>query len=533
MSESEEFCQSSSRCESEMGMAGREPADGIGLQADRLRALVESPVTAWFLADGERFLDFNHGFELLTGYGRTGLAALAPNRLFPHQWSRHPSPTDGEPFSHPPLANGGQGEFPFPAGGWSEVADTLLTLLTTDEIPASREALSYSFETRLTTKVGTERWIMVKAGPFAHSDRRALLAQAVDITSYKEREEALRRSEMRYRKVFEFAPDAIFIHDTEGRGLDGNPEAFNLLGGSSQKDKAPDLLTVMESWHEEDKARFPEIQKQTIERGEFRGEFRAYKKDGRIIDIDTRVKVADIGSETLVIAITRDISERKRMEEQIRNSLQEKEMLLREIHHRVKNNMQIISTLLKLQLRNAHDEKTRALFRESQNRILSMAMIHEKLYQSEGLHKINLNDYIGDLAEEALASFGTDGAVVALRKEVEEIVVGMDAAIPCGLIVIELLSNALKYAFPDKRPGEIVIALHAIGSNRYQLTVSDNGVGLPPHLDIGGLKSLGLRLVSDLARYQLEGEMELLGEGGTTVNVRFQEHPAAGEHQYA
>lgn len=260
---------------------------------------------------------------------------------------------------------------------------------------------------------------------------------------------------------------------------------------------------------------------------------RAYKKDGRIIDIETRVKVADIGSETLVIAITRDISERKRMEEQIRNSLQEKEMLLREIHHRVKNNMQIISTLLKLQLRNAHDEKTRALFRESQNRILSMAMIHEKLYQSEGLHKINLNDYIGDLAEEALASFGTDGAAVALRKEVEDIVVGMDAAIPCGLIVIELLSNALKYAFPDKRPGEIVIALHAIGSNRYQLTVSDNGVGLPPHLDIGGLKSLGLRLVSDLARYQLEGEMELLNEGGTTVHVRFQERLPAEEPRYA
>jgi PAS domain S-box-containing protein len=532
MIESEGFCQSSSPCESEAGMAGRKPADGVGLQADSLRALVESPVTSWFLADRERFLDFNHGFVLLAGYGRTELAALAPNRLFPHQWSHHPSTTDGEPFLHFPLAKGDQGEFPFPTGGWNEVAGSLLTLIDKGEMPAKREAPCFSFETRITTKFGTERWVAVKAAPFARADRQAFLAHVVDITSYKEREEALRRSEMRYRKVFEFAPDAIFIHDPQGSGLDGNQEAFSLLGGSSQ-DKAPDLLTVMESLHEDDKARFPEIQKQTLERGEYRGEFRAYKKDGQIIDIETRVKVADIGSETVVIAITRDISERKRMEEQIRNSLQEKEMLLREIHHRVKNNMQIISTLLKLQLRNAHDEKTRALFRESQNRILSMAMIHEKLYQSEGLLKINLNDYIGDLAEESLASFGTDGAVVALRKEVDDIVVGLDAAIPCGLIVIELLSNALKYAFPDKRAGEIVIALHAIGGNRYQLTVSDNGVGLPPHLDIGSLKSLGLRLVSDLARYQLEGELELLGDSGTTVTVRFQERLAAGEHQYA
>jgi PAS domain S-box-containing protein len=239
----------------------------------------------------------------------------------------------------------------------------------------------------------------VTATSIEHAKKHALLGLVVDITGYKDREESLWRSEMRYRTVFEYAPDAFIIHDPEGRAIDANPEALKMFGGSS-RDEMIGLLSVLETWCEEDRARFAEIREQTFKYGEWRGEAKGYRKDGQVIDFDTRVKVADIEGETVVIAITRDITERKRMEQQIRNALLEKETLLREIHHRVKNNMQIISTLLKLQLRNTDDEKTRALFRESQNRILSMAMIHEKLYQSEGLHKINLNEYIGDLAVE-------------------------------------------------------------------------------------------------------------------------------------
>ena len=119
----------------------------------------------------------------------------------------------------------------------------------------------------------------------------------------------------------------------------------------------------------------------------------------------------------------------------------------------MKNNMQIISTLLRLQMRNAADEQTRAMFRESQNRILSMAMIHEKLYQSEGLHRIDLKDYVVDLAREVFTSFGEMAAGITLKTEIEDIVLGLDTAIPCGLIIIELLSNALKYAFPPEAAG--------------------------------------------------------------------------------
>jgi len=527
MSESEGFCQSSSRCDSEMGMAGREPADGVGLQADRLRALVESPVTTWFLADRERFLDFNHGFELLTGYGHTELAALAPSRLFPHQWSHHPSTTDGEPLLHSPLAKGGQGEFPFPTGGWSEVADSLLTLLTTGEAPASREAPSYGFETRIITKVGVERWVTVKAAPFARADGQAFLAHAVDITSYKEREEALRRSEMRYRKVFEFAPDAIFIHDTEGRGLDGNPEAFNLLGGSPQQDKAPDLLTVTETWHEEDKARFPEIQKQTLERGEYRGEMRAYKKDGRIIDIETRVKVADIGGETVVIAITRDISERKRMEEQIRNSLQEKEMLLREIHHRVKNNMQTVAALLRLQGRRVASPEARAALHEAMRRVATIALVHEMLSQT--IEEVVDFDEVFGRSMRLAADVASAGAAVRTVREGAFGLVRADDATALALVLTELVTNAVEHGLRS-HGGTVTIAAERDGQDLVARVI-DDGVGMsaPPAETSTGL---GMQIVRTLVRGELNGSIEWKDAvgGGTEVvlHARLREMRGAG-----
>jgi predicted ATPase/two-component sensor histidine kinase len=230
-----------------------------------------------------------------------------------------------------------------------------------------------------------------------------------------------------------------------------------------------------------------------------------------------RVKVLQILSSQAAISIENVLLQ------QLRSALEEKEMLLREIHHRVKNNMQIISTLLKLQLKNTRDKRTRALFRDSQNRILSMAMIHEKLYQSKGLHRIDFRDYVRDLAHEALASFGEGSEKINLKIDIDDVSFGMDTAVPCGLIIIELLSNSLKYAFPKERKGNILVSLHSLEIDRFRLTVGDDGVGLPKDLDITRLESLGLRLVSDLARFQLGGKMELSGEEGTIVHVYFRE----------
>ena len=215
---------------------------------------------------------------------------------------------------------------------------------------------------------------------------------------------------------------------------------------------------------------------------------------------------------------------RKQAEEQIRASLQEKEMLLKEIHHRVKNNFQVIASLLHLQSRYIQDKTALNVFKESQDRIRSMALVHERLYQSKNLAKVDLNGYIEMLAKGLFRSYGADPKRISLITEVRDIALGIDIAIPCGLIVNELVSNSLKYGFPEgwKGKGEIRIALSQ-KNGFIDLVVSDNGVGLPEGLDIRNTESLGLRLVALLAEDQLQGKMTLGKKKGTQFHIQFKE----------
>ncbi|MCP4682121.1 MAG: sensor histidine kinase [Desulfobacterales bacterium] len=194
-----------------------------------------------------------------------------------------------------------------------------------------------------------------------------------------------------------------------------------------------------------------------------------------------------------------------------------------EIHHRVNNNMQIISSLLKLQSGHIEGGESSEIFRESQNRIKSMALIHEKLYRSESLANIDLKEYIESVAQSLFRSYGTYSRNIDLKMEVESIRLGIDTAIPCGLIINELVSNSLKYAFPDGKPGEIRISLHSDDKNELELTVCDNGVGIPKELDIGNTKTLGLYLVSILIEDQLQGKIELSRTHGSEFRLYFRE----------
>jgi two-component sensor histidine kinase/CheY-like chemotaxis protein len=211
--------------------------------------------------------------------------------------------------------------------------------------------------------------------------------------------------------------------------------------------------------------------------------------------------------------------ERKRSEYRIMAALNEKEVLLKEIHHRVKNNLQIISSLLKLQSRNVTDKQTSDLFMESQNRIRSMALIHEKLYQSSDLTNIDFKGYVSDLVTNLFQSYGANTGKVALKKEIDDISLGIELAIPCGLIINELVSNAMKYAFPNGKKGEIKVSLHLFEENDIQLTVSDNGIGIPKDFRLENAESLGLHLVNILAEDQLKGEIELDRSKGTKFSI--------------
>jgi PAS domain S-box-containing protein len=222
------------------------------------------------------------------------------------------------------------------------------------------------------------------------------------------------------------------------------------------------------------------------------------------------------------IEYIRDITERKAAEDRLQASLSEKEVLLREVHHRVKNNMQVISSLLNLQSRRIQDPDVLEMFRESQRRIRSMALIHERLYQSSDLARIEFSQYLRNLATHLFHSYQVSSDRVRLRLDTEEVFLNINTAIPCGLIVNELVSNALKHGFPEGRRGEVAVELHRVAGDGYVIRVSDDGLGFPPELDYRRTETLGMQIINTLVN-QLDAEIELVRDKGTEFVISFQE----------
>jgi len=244
--------------------------------------------------------------------------------------------------------------------------------------------------------------------------------------------------------------------------------------------------------------------------GTFYGELNEslLQKDGRIFG---------------TIGLIRDVTDRRQTEMALRSALHEKEVLLREIHHRVKNNMQVISSLLNLQSAQVEDPVIKAMFRDSQFRIRSMALVHESLYRSASLSQIDFSEYIRKLFSHLSQALGVSETRIAARFDFEEIFLDINTAIPLGLIVSELVTNAMKHAFPWGRPGEIRLELHRAETGEgWVLIVADDGVGFPRSLDFQTMDSLGLQIVRLLVD-QLDAEIELMKEPGTCFRLTFRE----------
>jgi len=246
------------------------------------------------------------------------------------------------------------------------------------------------------------------------------------------------------------------------------------------------------------------------------------RKDGSRVPIDITVyaRFDHEGSVVSLVGFVMDITERKEAEGKIKAALKEKETLLKEIHHRVKNNMNVTSSLLKLQSADITDKKTLQLFKDTRGRIETMALVHDKLYRSKDLAHIDFREYIKDLAENQFRSYGVKRDRISLKVAAEELFFEIDLATPCGLMISELVSNALKHAFPQNRKGEIKIALSAIDGHEFELIVSDDGVGIPADVDFENSESFGLYLVRLLVE-QLDGTVDLGRDGGTTFRIRF------------
>ncbi len=222
-----------------------------------------------------------------------------------------------------------------------------------------------------------------------------------------------------------------------------------------------------------------------------------------------------------MVGMTLDITEHMKAEDQIKASLAEKVVLLREIHHRVKNNLQVVSSLLNMQARAAKNEDSIDVLTESKNRINAMALIHAQLYESNDLSEINMNDFVNKLLVQLLQSYPVQGTQITKNISIADCPVPISLAVPVGLIVNELLSNALKHAFVGRKEGKIEVNLTASEEGRINMTVSDDGVGLPAGFDIDATGTLGLRLIKILTEDQLDGTMEVISKEGTTFNIEF------------
>lgn len=331
----------------------------------------------------------------------------------------------------------------------------------------------------------------------------------------------LKKSEERYKSIFENTGTAMVIIGENMAIKLVNTEFERIVGFS--KDKIENRKNLMDFVLKEN---LQVISKHHnfddfISKNQMTHyELRLKSKHGEIRDFFTTFGFIP-GTQNALMSLI-DITEHKKAEDRIKASLKEKEILLREIHHRVKNNLQIISSLLALQLDEIEDQKIIENYRESENRIQSIALIHEKMYQSGDLSNIDFNSYITSLISDIVYSYGYDSDNIINEIEVGPYALNIETAIPLGLIINELVSNSLKYAFNEKSSGKIGVKLESIGNNLFKLDIKDNGIGFPENLDFKNTKSLGLQLVNSLVE-QLDGTITLINDSGTHFEIIFKE----------
>jgi len=379
-------------------------------------------------------------------------------------------------------------------------------------------------EVRMRRKDGRPFTAMINARAIVEGRENVLYLEGIvsDITERKRLEDARTESEALYRALFENANDAVFLLGLDGLHVKVNRMAAEMTGyaveelvGLSMKDlvapnEYPDAQEKLKGIIEG--IAFPVYER--IFRKKDGSEFPVEINASLILDADRKPR--------FIQSVVRDISGRKARERALQAALQEKDVLLKEIHHRVKNNLQVVSSLLSLQSRYINDPRDVEAFREGQRRIRSMALVHEKLYRSKSLSRIEFGGYIRQLAGQLISSAEKRPGTVGLKLDVEETMFDIQTAIPLGLIVNELLSNALKYAFPGERKGQISVSLRAGEGNEFILTFNDDGVGLPPGVDLHRSESLGFQLVSMLVE-QLDGRVDILRESGTGFRIAFKE----------
>lgn len=429
----------------------------------------------------------------------------------------------------------------------------------TDDIRSSGS--NVDFEVRCQHENG--QWLscqMVAQNLIKDPAVRGIVLNIRDITPRKEAERARNDLEEMYSTLITASPDGFIATDLEGKITYVSEKAAFMMGWGDGKKLVSD--TIFDILIPDEKELFRKNMEMVMSNGALRNiEHKASKKYGEtfVAEMNMALTQDSDGNPKGLIVTIRDVTYRKKMEKKIKSSLKEKEILLKEVHHRVKNNMQVISSLIGLQSEQVHDKKTREMFEDSKNRIRSMALIHEKLYGSEGMEKVDFSEYVKSLTESLENSYNKNNIDIIV--DVEDVLMDIDQAITCGLILNELISNSLKYAFPEQTvldnysqskldeinsneeidsesettlnqvsnssfimPFENPIISVAVCSRGDEVVmyVGDNGVGLPEGLDFEETESLGLQIVCTLVA-QLEGNINLESKEGTRFIIKFKE----------
>jgi PAS domain S-box-containing protein len=385
----------------------------------------------------------------------------------------------------------------------------------------------YDMECSFTTAKGRRLWVRTRA----HAEWQwgkvvRVIGNIMDITDRKRTEEALRESEERFRGAFQYSAIGMAIISPHGTWVKVNRSVCSIVGYSEDE---LSTMTFQDITHPDDldsdlnyvrQMLAGEIETYTMEK-------RYFHKRGDIVWGLLSVALVRDGAGTPLYFISQiqNITDSKQAETSLKASLAEKEVLLREVHHRVKNNLAAITGLLEMQQKGVTDPAALASFQALSVRIKSMALVHEGLYRSENLSRIDLQEYLFALISHLRTSFGVRSNI-RCSVNAADVEMGLELAVPSAMIINELVTNAIKHAFPTGGPGpgseccEILVMAEADGDD-FTLTVADNGVGLPPDLDWTSTASLGLRLVRMLGEHQLGGQLQLHQAEGTRFVLRF------------
>lgn len=406
-------------------------------------------------------------------------------------------------------------------------------LRTSIDTVLNNENSDVTLEVRALTKSNLKLIFTLFIGKVHFEQEHAVICTAIDVTDRRKAEIALFVSEKRFKEIFNNVNDAIYLIETSnnsfGQIIDVNEKASLMLKYSKNELIGKNFVDIDAN---PDKEAYNKIftRLKTVGYDTFEKEHRC--SDYSLIPIEISAHLFSLNGKPVILAVSRNIAERKNAEnivreieeqnkQQIIASLKEKETLLKEIHHRVKNNLQIISSILKLQEYSSTDPEINAILRESRTRIISMAMLHEKLYRTDNLAEIPLRDYLEQLANQVAKEFESSEKHATVKVTCsDDYIVDIDVGIPIGLIINELVTNSMKYAFNPNIQGEIEISVNPLQDGIYTLTYHDNGKGLPPDFNIEELESLGMTLVQNLVM-QNRAKLKVDGSSGATFKITF------------